>query len=174
MRTILETDRLILRELEMSDLDFVEAMLAHPEVMHFFPRCLSRSESEAWIRRQQRRYERDGHGYWLAVGRKSREPVGQAGIVRTDVEGVEESALGYLVHRPFWRRGYAAEAAAACRDHAFDTLGTSRVVTLIRPENLPSLGVARKIGMRIERRTIYARYEHFVLSMWRADRGVSS
>jgi RimJ/RimL family protein N-acetyltransferase len=173
MSVVLETDRLILRELKLTDLDFVETMLAHPEVMHYFPRCLTRKESEEWIHRQRRRYARDGHGYWLAVDHKSREPVGQAGVVRTEVEGVEEPALGYIVHRPFWRRGYAAEAAAACRDHVFDTLRRSRVITLIRPENLPSLGVARKIGMKIERRTIYARYEHFVLSMWRADRGVA-
>jgi RimJ/RimL family protein N-acetyltransferase len=170
MRLIIETPRLALRELVMSDLDFVEAMLSHPEVMQFFPRSLSRDESAEWIRRQQSRYAVEGHGYWLALDREAGEPVGQAGVMRAEVEGIVEPALGYIVHRPFWRRGYGAEAAAACRDHVFDTLGGSRVITLVRPENLPSLGVARKIGMTIERRTIYARYEHFVLSMTPADR----
>jgi RimJ/RimL family protein N-acetyltransferase len=170
MKLVLETPRLILRELNLSDLDFVETMFSHPEVMQFFPRCFSRDESTEWIRRQQSRYAVEGHGYWLALDRASGEPVAQAGVMRAGVEGIVEPALGYIVHRPFWRRGYAAEAAAACRDHVFDTLGGSRVITLVRPENLPSLAVARKIGMTIERRTIYARYEHFVLSMTRADR----
>lgn len=170
MKVVLETPRLILRELEASDLDFAEAMLSHPEVMQFFPRCFSRDESAEWIRRQRERYAVEGHGYWLALDREAGEPVGQAGVMRAEVEGIVEPALGYIVHRPFWRRGYAAEAAAACRDHVFDALGGSRVITLVRPENLPSLGVARKIGMTIERRTIYARYEHFVLAMTRADR----
>lgn len=170
MATILTTPRLTLRELELSDLAFVEAMLSHPEVMHFFPRCLTRAESEDWIRRQRDHYARDGHGYWLALETASGEPVGQAGVVRVEVEGIAQPALGYIVHRPHWRRGYATEAARACRDHQFDTLGRERLITLVRPENLPSLGVARKIGMRIERRTLYARYEHFVLSMSRTDR----
>ena len=75
-------------------------------------------------------------------------------LANPNVERLTELALGYIVHRPFWRKGYAAEAAAACRDHAFGALGASRLITLVRPENLASLGVARKIGMTIERRTI--------------------
>jgi len=170
VRKVLTTSRLSLRELERSDLDFVAAMFGHPEVMRFFPSCLSREESETWIRRQQARYEEEGFGYWLVVERASGDPVGQAGIMWVEVEGASELALGYLVHRPYWRRGYATEAAAACRDHALDTVGVSKVVTLVRPENLPSLGVARKPGMEIERRTIYARYEHFVLAIAGAGR----
>jgi RimJ/RimL family protein N-acetyltransferase len=170
MKVILETPRLLLRELVPSDLDCVEALLSHPEVMRFFPTCLSREQAEQWIRRQRARYAADGHGYWLALHQASGEPVGQAGVVQTEVEGVEEPSLGYIVHRPFWGRGYATEVAAACRDYVFDTLGCARVITLIRPENLPSLRVARKIGLKIVRRTLYARYEHFVLSMSEADR----
>jgi len=167
---ILETSRLILRELVRADLDFVERMLADPEVMHFFPKCLTREESEQWIKRQQARYAADGHGYWLALDKSSGDPVGQAGVVNAMVEGVEQPTLGYIVDRLHWRRGYATEAAAACRDYVFDTLRRSRVITLVRPENLPSLGVAKKIGLRIERRTVFARYEHFVLSMSEPDR----
>lgn len=170
MKVVLETPRLTLRELELDDLDFVAAMLGHPEVMRFFPKCLTREESELWIRRQRDRYARDGHGYWLAIERESGEPVGQAGVMWADVEGVPELSLGYIVHRTFWRRGFATEAAAASRDYVFDRLRSARAITLIRPENLPSLHVARRIGMQIERRTIFARYEHFVLSMSAGDR----
>jgi len=164
---ILETPRLVLRELAPDDLEFTHRLLSHPEVMRFFPKCLDRDEAATWIRNQQRRYAEDGHGYWLAVDRKSGEPVGQAGVVQAEVEGVREPSLGYIVHRRYWRQGFATEAAAACRDWVFDTLGLPRVITLVRPENIPSLGVAIKIGMTIERRTIFARYEHFVLSVTR-------
>jgi RimJ/RimL family protein N-acetyltransferase len=165
---ILRTPRLALREVEPNDLDFVHMMFSHREVMQFFPRCLSREESRDWIRRQRDRYAANGHGYWLAVRRRGAgDPIGVAGLVWTEVEGTSELALGYIVHRPFWRRGYAAEAAAGCRDHAFANLGASRLITLVRPENLASLAVARKIGMTIERRTLYARYEHFVMALAR-------
>src|ERR671917_591908 len=110
-KTVLETPRLILRELDPDDLDFVAALLADPEVMRYWPRPYTREEAEAWVRRQRERYARDRHGYWLAVEKATGQPVGQAGLLTVEVEGVEEPALGYIIHRPFWRRGFAVEAA---------------------------------------------------------------
>ena len=161
---VLETPRLLLRELVPDDLDFVAAMLEHPEVMRYWPRPYSREEAAAWVRRQQERYARDGHGYWLAVERATGRPVGQAGLLTLEIDGVEEAALGYLIHRPFWRRCFATEAAAASRDYAFETLGKPRVIAPIRPENTPSQGVARKVGLTPERRTIYAGFEHLIFA----------
>ena len=162
MGRILETKRLLLRELTLEDLDGVAAMLGDAEVMRYWPRTYDRDEARDWIRRQEERYDRDGCGYWLAVERDSSRPVGQAGVLMIEVDGVVEPGLGYIIQRPFWRRGFAAEAAAACRDFTFDALDRPRVTALIRPENLPSRGVAEKIGMTIEKTTEYANYEHLV------------
>jgi RimJ/RimL family protein N-acetyltransferase len=166
---ITETLRLIVREMDMSDLDFVVAMLTDPEVMRFWPRPYTREEAAEWIRRQRERYERDGCGYWLLEEKSSGTPAGQAGVVMTDVEGTEMPGLGWIVHRPFWRRGYATEAAARCRSYAFDVLGCDRVIALVRPENEPSLGVARKLGMRERRRVDYKGLEHIVFSSSRGE-----
>jgi [ribosomal protein S5]-alanine N-acetyltransferase len=162
MKAVLETQRLILREISLADLDFVAAMLAHPEVMRFWPKCYHREEAADWIKRQQQRYAGHGIGYWLAVEKKSGQPVGQAGLLVLQVDGVEEIGLGYIMHRPFWRMGYAAEAAAASLDYAFKALGRSRVIALIRPENVASQGVARKLGMKLEKSTHHADYQHLV------------
>ena len=94
------------------------------------------------------RYARHGHGLWLVLDKASGEPVGQVGLLIQNVQSVEEKEVGYLVHRPFWRRGFATEAARACRDYAFDAMGRQRVIALIRPENVPSQGVARKLGLQ--------------------------
>ena len=163
MQIILVTPRLVLRELACDDLDFVSEMLAHPEVMYFWPRTYHRKEAEAWIHRQHERYAQDGYGYWLAVEKVSGKPIGQAGLLRQEVDGAPETGIGYIIHRPFWRQGYATEAARACRDHAFATLGKERLVVLVRPENLISLAVARKLGVRLERETIFAGFVHSVL-----------
>ena len=56
-----------------------------------------------------------------------------------------------MVARRFWGQGYATEAAAACRDHALGELGRDRVISLIDPQNTPSIRVAEKIGERYER-----------------------
>jgi ribosomal-protein-alanine N-acetyltransferase len=162
MKSVCETPRLFLREMSLDDLDFIAQMLAHPEVMHYWPRSYSREEAADWINRQQIRYARDGVGYWLAVSKETSQPVGQAGLLVMLVEGVEELAVGYMMHRPFWRVGYATEAAARSRDYAFTQMGRSRVIAPIRPENLPSQGVARKLGMTVEKRIHYADYEHLV------------
>jgi ribosomal-protein-alanine N-acetyltransferase len=169
MFAIIETERLSLREMSLGDLDFVSSMLGDPEVMRFYPKCYSRDESADWIRRQMDRYERDGHGLWLVRDRASKEPIGQVGLLIQDVAGSAQPEVGYLIHRPHWRRGFATEAAAATRDHAFGVLGVDRVISLIRPENLPSQAVARKMGMLPEGQALHAGLEHLVFTVSRAS-----
>ena len=104
---VLETPRLAFREMTPDDLDFVAAMLADPEVMRYYPKCLDRDESAAWIERQRDRYINHGFGLWLVLDRATGEPVGQVGPAPIEVNGVPESPITYLIHRPFWRRGLA-------------------------------------------------------------------
>ena len=165
MNQILETKRLTLREMTIADLDFISSMLSHPEVMRYYPQCYSRAEAETWIQRQIARYSSHGHGLWLVSEKELNEPVGQVGLAPHVVDGIEEPEVGYLIHRPFWRRGYASEAAAAVRDYAFAVLNKPRVISLIRPENTPSQAVARKIGMLPEKRTVFAGLEHIVFAL---------
>lgn len=164
---ILETSRLRLRELQPADLDFVAEMLAHPEVMRYYPKRYDRTEAEEWLDRQRGRYLRDGHGLWLVEDRTDSTPIGQIGLVMQAVEGAAVPEVGYLVHRPYWRRGYAAEAARGVRDHAFTALAYPRVISLVRPENAPSQAVARTLGMRPTTRTMHGGFVHDV---WSVDR----
>jgi RimJ/RimL family protein N-acetyltransferase len=164
---VLETSRLRLRELAARDLDFVASMLGDPEVMRHYPSVYTREQAEQWIERQRARYARDGHGLWLAEERESGAPLGQIGLLLQSVDGVDEPEVGYLLARRFWGRGFATEAAAAVRDHAFGALGKPRVISLIRPANLPSQAVAQRLGMRAERRTQWAGFEHLVYALAR-------
>jgi RimJ/RimL family protein N-acetyltransferase len=162
---VLETERLRLRELARSDLDFMAEMLADAEVMRYYPRRLTRDLSAEWIDRQIARYRTDGYGLWLAEERGTNTPVGQAGLVRQTINGVDECEVGYLIHRAFWRRGFASEAARACRDYAFRTLGRQRVVSLVRADNEPSQHVARNLGMEVVGHAPHGGYDHLVFAV---------
>jgi len=173
-RTVLETDRLRLREMAGEDLDFLAALLGDPEVMRFYPRTYSRPDAELWLEVQLQRYESHGFGFWLMVDRDSGCPVGQAGLVPQSIDAVDEIGLAYIVERTHWRRGLAAEASVACLAHAFDELGLERVVCPVRPQNLPSRALAEKLGFRADGRTGYAGYVHVLYAMnreqWRRIR----
>jgi RimJ/RimL family protein N-acetyltransferase len=165
MTVILETARLRLRELVPSDLDFLATMLADAEVMRYYPKRLTRELSADWIEKQISRYRSDRHGLWLAELREAGTPVGQIGLVRQVINGAEECEVGYLVHRPYWRQGFATEAAQACVNFAFDTLAKPRVIALVRPDNEQSQGVARNLGMDVIGRAPHAGTEHLVFAV---------
>lgn len=167
MDWVLQSERLRFRKLTPGDLDFISEMLGHPEVMRFYPKQYSRDESRVWIERQQERYARDGHGLWLLIEKDSGAPVGQCGLLKQSVDGVAEPEVGYLLHRPFWKRGFATEAARAVGAHAFETLEHGRIISLIREENLPSRTVAERNGLTIEKRALHAGLEHLVYAITR-------
>jgi [ribosomal protein S5]-alanine N-acetyltransferase len=165
VNVVLETARLRLRELTPEDLSFMAEMLADADVMRYYPKRLTRELSTDWIDRQIARYKTDGYGLWLAEERESGKPVGQVGLVRQHVNGADECEVGYLIHRPYWRHGFATEGALACRDYAFATLHLPRVISLVRPENTPSQGVAHKLGMEVIGRAPHGGYEHLVFAV---------
>lgn len=165
----LQTSRLRFREMTLDDLDFIAGMLAHPEVMRYYTKCYSRDESEEWICRQLDRYAGDGCGLWLVTDKERGVPVGQVGLINRRLDGEDAIEVGYLIDRPFWRHGFATEAATACRDFAFCRRGEPRVIALIRPENVPSQGVARKLGMTPGKHITFAGFEHIVFSVCRAS-----
>jgi len=162
---IVETARLRLREMDLADLDFVAAMLADPEVMRHYPQVYDRAGAKAWLERQRKRYAEHGHGLWLTVLRTTGEPVGQIGLLRQEVEGVTESEIGYLLHRPYWHQGLATEAALGVRAYACDTLGRPRLISLIRPANHPSQAVARRVGMAQEKEVTFMGRTHLVFAL---------
>jgi [ribosomal protein S5]-alanine N-acetyltransferase len=138
--------------------------MSDPEVMRYYPHRYTERDVRDFIDRMRTRYRDDGCALWLLVDRERGEPLGRVGLMRMPVNGADEFEIGYMVHRPFWRRGLATEAALAVRDYAFQERKLSRVVSLIRPENVPSQGVARKLGMDVTGRTEMIGFEHLVYS----------
>jgi ribosomal-protein-alanine N-acetyltransferase len=148
---VLQTERMVLRQMEMGDVDDLMGIFSDPVAMRYYPNTKSRQEAEEWVRRVQESYRDHGFGLWVAVLEDSGELAGQCGLTVQSVEGIDEVEIGYLFLRKFWGRGLATEAAMAVRDHGFHTLGYERLVSLIDPGNLASRRVAEKVGLSHEK-----------------------
>ena len=157
---VIETRRLSLREMSLDDIDFIAALIGDAETMRFWQRPFTRDEAGAWVERQMDRYATTGHGFWLLMDRESGEPCGQAGLIDQQVDGTLEHEIAYIVDKRFWRQGLATEAAAAVRDWAFARY--DRVISMIREANVPSQGVAKKLGMTLWKRAMFHDLEHLV------------
>lgn len=164
---ILETQRLFLREMTLSDLDALLLVLGDAESMRYYPKPFDREMVEKWIDRHRRNYAQHGLGLWAMVLKTTGEVIGDCGLVWQEVEGHQELEIGYHVRRDQQMQGYATEAAYACQDYAFNVLGCARVISLIRLENIPSRRVAEKNGLKVVQKTLWRDIPHYIYAVER-------
>lgn len=168
----IRTARLLLAPLAQSHLPDLAAMLADPVVMRHFPRVMSMAEADQWLRRTVERYKQHGTGL-VAVLKEDRGRLtflGDCGLQVRTFAGRTQLELGYHFRREAWGHGYATEAAGACLALGLQHTDAPEIVALIRPENLPSQRVARRLGMTPEGTVLHAGLLHDV---WHARRGVT-
>lgn len=147
---ILETERLILREMEQPDLVDLAEILQNPRVMYAYEHDFTEEEVQQWLDRQRKRYQQYGFGLWAVLFKATGEMVGQAGLTLQPYGDTQVLEIGYLLKERFWHHGYAREAAEACKAYAFERLGQDKVYSIIKVDNMASIKVARGIGMRKE------------------------
>ena len=159
---ILETERLLLRTITHDDFADLIAIWGDAETLRFYPNTLDEAAMRAWIERNLKRYEEHGHGLYAVIRKADQQFVGDCGLVVQDVEGVPELEVGYQFNKQFWGNGYATEAARGCMDYARDVLKRDRIISMIRPENLPSRRVAERNGLQIEKKVFWRGFDHYV------------
>ena len=171
MSAVIETERLALRELTLDDVDAVFAIIGDAETMKYYPQRFSRDDAVGWIRKNLERYRRDGFSLYAVTLKANDEVIGDCGLMRQEVEGDSLIEVGYHLRRDCWGRGYATEAAKHCMAYAFEHLDAPKVVSLIRPENVPSRRVADRNGMTIERQVVFHDLPHLLYAMRREHYG---
>lgn len=147
VQMILETERLYLRELTQEDYPSLCRILQDEETMYAYEGAFCDTEVQEWLDRQISRYRRWGFGLWAVILKETDQMIGQCGLTMQPWKGEEVLEVGYLLERNFWHRGYATEAARACRDYAFEVLQAKEVCSIIRDTNLASQKVAIRNGM---------------------------
>ena len=147
MKKILETKRLVLREMEQSDFSALCTILQDKDVMYAYEHAFSDKEVQDWLDNQINRYNKDGYGLWLVILKDTDEVKGQCGLTMQNIGDRDVVEVVYLFAKKFWHNGYATEAAVACKKYAFDKLGVEEVFSIIRDTNIPSQNVAKRNGM---------------------------
>lgn len=146
---ILETERLYLREMGQSDFDPLCKILQDEETMAAYEGAFSDSEAQEWLDRQIFRYQQWGFGLWAVILKQTNEMIGQCGLTMQPWKDKEVLEIGYLFERSYWHKGYAIEAAMACKKYAFEILEADEVCSIIRDTNIASQNVAVRNGMII-------------------------
>lgn len=147
--TILETDRLILRELSLLDKENLSLILQDNDVMYAYEHAFSDSEVDIWLNNQLRRYKEDGFGLWAVILKETNELIGQCGLTIQKIGNKKVVEVGYLFNKKYWHKGFATESAIACKNYAFNTLDIDEVYSIIRNNNMPSINVAKRNGMSL-------------------------
>lgn len=148
---VITTERMMMRQMMRDDVRHLMHIFADPVAMRYYPSTMNDTEALAWIENTQRNYRQYGTGFWVLEERQSGRFLGQCGLIPQELDGVLEREIAYLLVRDEWGRGYATEAARACQQYGFQTLGLSRLISLIDVRNVPSARVAERIGMTLER-----------------------
>lgn len=146
---ILETERLYLREINQKDFKSLCKILQDEETMYAYEGAFSDAEVQEWLDRQILRYEKWGFGLWAVVLKERDEMIGQCGLTMQPWKEEEVLEVGYLLQRLYWHKGYATEAARACKKYAFDILNADEVCSIIRDTNTASQNVAVRNGMTV-------------------------
>ena len=144
---ILQTKRLYLREMNQGDFAALCEILQDKTVMYAYEHAFDDAEVQEWLDKQLQRYKTDGFGLWAVILKKNEKMIGQCGLTMQDCNGKQVVEVGYLFQKAYWHKGYATEAAVACKQYAFDTLNADEVFSIIRENNAASIAVARRNGM---------------------------
>jgi RimJ/RimL family protein N-acetyltransferase len=147
----LTTDRLRLRAFQAGDLDAYAAMQADPEVMRYLLTGRTSTRAEVWrtMATSLGSWALRGHGMWACETIGADAFIGSVGVFQP--LDWPEPEIAYSLDRPYWRQGYATEAAMAARDWLFAHFPLPRAASFIRPENDASKRVAERLGAIYER-----------------------
>lgn len=143
---IIETDRLILREMTNEDFDSLFKVLADPTIMQHYPYSFDEDRVRGWIRRNIERYEIFGFGLWAVCLKETGEMIGDCGLTMQNIGGVIKPEIGYHIRSDMQRKGFAREAATVVRDWTFENTPFNQIFSYMKYTNVPSSKCAESWG----------------------------
>jgi RimJ/RimL family protein N-acetyltransferase len=162
----IETDRLLLRPLELQDVEALVALHATPEVSRFMT-VLNREQATRRVNQDRRDWAERGYGMVAIVDRATGRFLGRSGLRAWPQFG--EVEVGWALRPASWGRGVATEAGRACVQTAFERCDLRYVTAMIREDNVRSRRVAERLGMAPLRRDVLGGQEVIVYALRREE-----
>ncbi|PTX62362.1 RimJ/RimL family protein N-acetyltransferase [Kordia periserrulae] len=153
MKTILETERLRLREFSLEDAEFILALVNTPAWIQYIGdrNIKTPGVAEEYIQETlQKSYAKNGFGLWLMERKEDEESIGMCGLVKR--QSLEHVDIGFALLPEYGRQGYTLEAAKATLQYSKEKLKLNTIVAITDPENIASIGLLHKLGMQFDKK----------------------
>jgi RimJ/RimL family protein N-acetyltransferase len=148
MSYLFQSERLGFRNWKQSDLKPFQEMNASEDVMQYFPKTLTPTESDKLVERMQHAFEQTGFCYFAVEILKTKEFIGFIGLMKKELEPFGKMVdIGWRLKPSAWGKGFATEGSKKCLDFAFNDLKLDKIHSIATKVNTPSISVMKKIGM---------------------------
>jgi len=149
---VLETERLILRGMDVADAPFILKLLNEPSFLRFIgdKKVRTVQDAEQYILNGPvASYNRNGFGLCLVELKETHTPIGMCGLLKRDE--LPHADIGFAFIPDFWNQGFAYEAAAAVMNDARERLKLERILAITNQDNEASIKLLQKLGLKFER-----------------------
>lgn len=157
IKIILETQRLVLREVNFEDASFIQKLVNTPTWLEHIGERNVHSHDDALVYIKtgpMDNYEQLGFGLWLFLDKKNDQAMGLCGLLQRD--NLDDPDIGFAILPEFAGKGYGFEIAQATMVYAAETLGIQKVVGITSTQNIASIKLLNKIGLQFEGTILYA------------------
>ena len=150
--TVLETERLSLREFTVDDAQFILTLLNKPSFLRYIGDKQVRNLEDAGayiLNGPVASYERNGFGLYLVELKESYTPIGMCGFLKRDE--LPDPDIGFAFMPEFWGKGFAFEAATAVLEDARQRLGLQCILAITSLDNEASIKLLQRLGLRFDK-----------------------
>lgn len=150
MKHILETGRLLLRELNIADAQNFYHLNDNPNVLKYTgDQPFENTTAAEKFLKNYNDYEKNGYGRWAVIDKSNGIFVGWCGLKYAKES--DETDIGFRFFEEHWNKGYATESAAACLQYGFEKCHLKTITGRAMKENVASIKVLQKIGLKYEK-----------------------
>lgn len=147
MKIILETKRLILREMVDEDFENLKKVISDPENMKYYPKPYDDNGVRKWINWCKASYAKRGFGLWAVILKESGEMIGDCGVSMQFIDDLDRPEIGYHLRKDYHHLGIGKEMTQAVKDYFFNNFDYDEVYSYMNKDNVPSYKTAEANGM---------------------------